>query len=167
MMPRHQCHQRVGPPATCDATCDNSAQHRRKLHPMKRKHVAAGGAATARAATSACARRADYYSHTHPPPHTALPRALPCHLAGFAALPPCRPGPVSSSHTRAHTHARTCARTQVSLCKDKGGVTRPCINGKYRFLAGFLDQSWFPDGQYLAPGDEVSDRPCNVRRQGE
>jgi hypothetical protein len=29
------------------------------------------------------------------------------------------------------------------------------INGKFRFLAGFLDQSWWPDGQYLAPGDEA------------
>ena len=29
---------------------------------------------------------------------------------------------------------------------------RPCINGEYRFLAGVLDQSYFPDGQYTAPG---------------
>jgi len=44
---------------------------------------------------------------------------------------------------------------EVSLCKDPSGTNRPCINGKYRFLAGFLDQSWWPDGQYLAPGDEA------------
>jgi len=30
---------------------------------------------------------------------------------------------------------------------------RPCINGEYRFLAGVLDQSYFPDGQYTAPGE--------------
>ena len=30
---------------------------------------------------------------------------------------------------------------------------RPCINNKYRFLLGVLDQSYWPDGQYTAPGD--------------
>ena len=44
---------------------------------------------------------------------------------------------------------------EVKLGKDSGGSTRPMINGKFRFLAGFLDQSWWPDGQYLAPGDEA------------
>jgi beta-galactosidase/beta-glucuronidase len=44
---------------------------------------------------------------------------------------------------------------EVKLGKDAGGATRPMINGKFRFLAGFLDQSWWPDGQYLAPGDEA------------
>ena len=24
---------------------------------------------------------------------------------------------------------------------------RPLLNGKFTFMAGFLDQSWFPDGQ--------------------
>ena len=24
---------------------------------------------------------------------------------------------------------------------------RPLLNGKFTFLAGFLDQSWWPDGQ--------------------
>mmetsp|Transcript_86267 Transcript_86267/g.252342 ORF Transcript_86267/g.252342 Transcript_86267/m.252342 type:complete len:642 (+) Transcript_86267:55-1980(+) len=32
-------------------------------------------------------------------------------------------------------------------------VTRPVLNGKFTFLAGFLDQSWWPDGQYTAPTD--------------
>ena len=36
---------------------------------------------------------------------------------------------------------------EVKLGKDSGGSTRPMINGKFRFLAGFLDQSWWPDGQ--------------------
>ena len=44
---------------------------------------------------------------------------------------------------------------EVALGKDAKGTTRPMINGKFRFLAGFLDQSWWPDGQYLAPGDEA------------
>jgi hypothetical protein len=34
-------------------------------------------------------------------------------------------------------------------------VTRPLLNGKFTFLAGFLDQSWWPDGQYTAPTDEA------------
>ena len=44
---------------------------------------------------------------------------------------------------------------EVKLGKDAGGTTRPMINGKFRFLAGFLDQSYWPDGIYLAPGDEA------------
>ena len=34
-----------------------------------------------------------------------------------------------------------------------GNVTRPLLNGKFTFLAGWLDQSWWPDGQYTAPTD--------------
>ena len=30
---------------------------------------------------------------------------------------------------------------------------RPLLNGNFTFLAGFLDQSWWPDGQYTAPTD--------------
>mmetsp|Transcript_11789 Transcript_11789/g.18151 ORF Transcript_11789/g.18151 Transcript_11789/m.18151 type:complete len:677 (-) Transcript_11789:448-2478(-) len=32
---------------------------------------------------------------------------------------------------------------------------RPFLNGNFTFLAGFLDQSWWPDGQYTAPTDEA------------
>ena len=42
---------------------------------------------------------------------------------------------------------------EVTLCKDAQGINRPCINGEYRFLSGVLDQSYWPDGQYTAPGD--------------
>ena len=35
------------------------------------------------------------------------------------------------------------------------GVTRPLLNGNFTFFAGFLDQSWWPDGQYTAPTDEA------------
>jgi beta-galactosidase/beta-glucuronidase len=41
----------------------------------------------------------------------------------------------------------------VSLGTDAAGVTRPLINGQFRFLNGFLDQSWWSDGVYTAPGD--------------
>jgi hypothetical protein len=34
-------------------------------------------------------------------------------------------------------------------------VTRPLLNGKFTFLAGFLDQSFWPDGQYTAPTDKA------------
>jgi hypothetical protein len=35
-----------------------------------------------------------------------------------------------------------------------GGVAlRPAINGNFTFLAGWLDQSWWPDGEYAAPTD--------------
>ena len=35
------------------------------------------------------------------------------------------------------------------------GVIRPAINGEFVFLTGFLDQSWWPDGEYTAPTDEA------------
>jgi len=44
---------------------------------------------------------------------------------------------------------------EVSVCTDPGGVVRPCINGEYRFLSGVLDQGFWSDGIYLAPGDEA------------
>lgn len=34
-----------------------------------------------------------------------------------------------------------------------GKVTRPMINNKFTFLAGWLDQSFWPDGLYRAPTD--------------
>jgi hypothetical protein len=43
-----------------------------------------------------------------------------------------------------------------TFAKGKGphGL-RPLLNGQFTFLAGFLDQSWWPDGQYTAPTDEA------------
>lgn len=38
---------------------------------------------------------------------------------------------------------------------SSGTVKQPVLNGKYTFLAGWLDQSWWPDGQYTAPSDEA------------
>ena len=35
----------------------------------------------------------------------------------------------------------------------RDNTTRPLLNGNFTFLAGWLDQSWWPDGQYTAPTD--------------
>lgn len=37
--------------------------------------------------------------------------------------------------------------------KNTTGTMRPYLNSKPAFFAGFLDQSWWPDGQYTAPSD--------------
>ena len=34
-----------------------------------------------------------------------------------------------------------------------GLAVRPAINGEFAFLAGWLDQGWWPDGEYTAPSD--------------
>ena len=36
-----------------------------------------------------------------------------------------------------------------------GAGSRIGINGNFTFLAGWLDQSWWPDGEYTAPGDDA------------
>jgi len=38
------------------------------------------------------------------------------------------------------------------VVEHKGG-TQPLLNGNFTFMAGFLDQSFWPDGQYTAPTD--------------
>jgi hypothetical protein len=43
----------------------------------------------------------------------------------------------------------------VSLGKNKGGVTRLLLNGKPYFQVGPLDQGFWPDGLYTAPTDEA------------
>lgn len=37
----------------------------------------------------------------------------------------------------------------------QANVTRPLLNDKAVFFAGWLDQSWWPDGQYTAPSDDA------------
>jgi hypothetical protein len=44
---------------------------------------------------------------------------------------------------------------KIALGKDKKGVTRPMLNGKYVFQVGPLDQGFWPDGIYTAPTDEA------------
>jgi len=48
-------------------------------------------------------------------------------------------------------------KCRVSGAKSQPGrmVRRPVLNGKFVFLAGWLDQSFWPDGQYTAPTDEA------------
>jgi hypothetical protein len=53
-------------------------------------------------------------------------------------------------------------RTKHDPCATSGAKAwpggpglRPAINGEAVFLAGWLDQSWWPDGQYSAPTDEA------------
>ena len=43
----------------------------------------------------------------------------------------------------------------IALGSDgRSATTRPLLNGNFTFAAGWLDQSWWPDGQYTAPTDE-------------
>ena len=43
---------------------------------------------------------------------------------------------------------------EVTAGRDPtANANRPCINAEYQFLAGVLDQSFWPDGIYTAPGD--------------
>ena len=41
----------------------------------------------------------------------------------------------------------------IPACLSAKGK-RPLLNGNFTFLAGFLDQSFWPDGIYTAPTDE-------------
>lgn len=54
----------------------------------------------------------------------------------------------------AGTYANKC-RVSGDQGTPSGFVKRPVLNGEFQFLAGFLDQSWWPDGQYTAPTDEA------------
>ena len=44
---------------------------------------------------------------------------------------------------------------KISIGKDKKGITRVLLNGKFVFQAGPLDQGFWPDGIYTAPTDEA------------
>jgi len=46
-------------------------------------------------------------------------------------------------------------RVSGALAQPAQMVKRPLLNGKFVFLAGWLDQSWWPDGQYTAPTEEA------------
>ncbi len=43
----------------------------------------------------------------------------------------------------------------VALGSDGAGTKLLFLNGKPLFVSGWLDQSWWPDGQYTAPTDEA------------
>jgi len=42
-----------------------------------------------------------------------------------------------------------------AVVRDGTSPAKPLLNNGFEFLAGFLDQSWWPDGQYTAPTDEA------------
>jgi hypothetical protein len=44
---------------------------------------------------------------------------------------------------------------KIAIGKDKQGMTRVLLNGKFIFQAGPLDQGFWPDGLYTAPTDEA------------
>jgi len=44
---------------------------------------------------------------------------------------------------------------EISLGKDKDGITKMMLNGKFLFQHGPLDQGWWPDGLYTAPTDKA------------
>lgn len=64
----------------------------------------------------------------------------------------CRDAERCRDHLDGDTVTSYFGMREVTLCAVRG-VQRPCINGEWRFLAGFLDQSYWPDGQYTAPGE--------------
>ena len=45
------------------------------------------------------------------------------------------------------------ALRSVSVGEDRNGAKRLLLNGKPYFMNGLLDQGWWPDGLYTAPGD--------------
>lgn len=51
------------------------------------------------------------------------------------------------------------SQNQCRVAGDNGApggpALRPSINGKFTFLTGFLDQSWWSDGEYAAPTDDA------------
>jgi len=47
------------------------------------------------------------------------------------------------------------AMRKVNLRADEKGVLRIMLNNKFIFQYGTLDQGWWPDGLYTAPGDEA------------
>ena len=44
---------------------------------------------------------------------------------------------------------------KISLAKDDKGIMRIMLNNQFLFQYGTLDQGWWPDGLYTAPGDEA------------
>jgi beta-galactosidase/beta-glucuronidase len=44
---------------------------------------------------------------------------------------------------------------KISIAKDDKGIMRIMLNNQFLFQYGLLDQGWWPDGLYTAPGDEA------------
>jgi hypothetical protein len=54
---------------------------------------------------------------------------------------------------------------KIALGKDKNGYTRILLNDSFLFQFGPLDQGWWPDGLYTAPGDEALRYDLEVTKQ--
>ena len=54
---------------------------------------------------------------------------------------------------------------KIALGKDENGVTRIFLNNKPYFMAGPLDQGFWPDGLYTAPTDEALRYDIEVTKQ--
>ncbi|HSK11962.1 MAG TPA: glycoside hydrolase family 2 TIM barrel-domain containing protein, partial [Phnomibacter sp.] len=47
------------------------------------------------------------------------------------------------------------AMRKISMAKDANGIQRMLLNDRFVFQYGPLDQGWWPDGLYTAPGDDA------------
>lgn len=74
------------------------------------------------------------------------------------AVPNCHQGTVWPSPT-CWLKGSNAEPAKPQSCRVSGGasidVIRPLLNNNFTFLAGWLDQSWFPDSLYTAPTDEA------------
>ncbi|MEZ5319229.1 MAG: family 16 glycoside hydrolase [Vicinamibacterales bacterium] len=57
------------------------------------------------------------------------------------------------------------AMRSSSLCPDRDGTPRLCLNGEPLFQVGPLDQGWWPDGLYTAPTDAALRSDIEVTRR--
>jgi len=54
---------------------------------------------------------------------------------------------------------------KIEIGKDKEGITRILLNGKFLFQIGPLDQGFWPDGLYTAPTDEALRYDVEITRK--
>ena len=66
----------------------------------------------------------------------------------------------SADSVRSYFGMRTFSLGTVDGTNNKTTATRPLLNGKYHFAAGWLDQSWWPDGQCERHAHKSQDRPA-------
>eukprot|EP01126_Amoeba_proteus_P016059 TRINITY_DN17358_c0_g2_i1.p1 TRINITY_DN17358_c0_g2~~TRINITY_DN17358_c0_g2_i1.p1 ORF type:complete len:514 (-),score=78.44 TRINITY_DN17358_c0_g2_i1:70-1611(-) len=75
------------------------------------------------------------------------------------AIPNCQGGGYSEPMCWLKTSTPGSTSNQCRVSGTQGlpaaDVKKPYLNGEPIFLVGWLDQSWWPDGQYTAPTDEA------------
>ena len=54
-----------------------------------------------------------------------------------------------------HGDTKNTCRVSGTQGMPSGRVAKPVLNGEFVFLAGWLDQSFWPDGIYTAPTDDA------------